>query len=282
MGSETNKSETQVDWAPQSWFAAQLSENDGAAYFGHSHNGYQRFRHFRLITELDRLGDVLICNNLLDLGCATGVLTDKIRRHFFFSRAVGIDFVQEVLERGRQLYPDIEFYEGALPILPFVDEKFDLVVASEVLYYLTPEAQQQAITAIDNLLHNGGFLLVGAVLGGDYFSSGNIKVLLEPNFEIVSVSKLHMNYYHKLVSPFYYATRLDNLLRSGAKPGSEVMKKRFERFHPALSFPPIRALVRILAYVGRPILASVRFPDIVNKLSHWGKPSNIAIIARKR
>jgi SAM-dependent methyltransferase len=280
VGSEAGK--TQADWAPQSWFAAQASDEGSASYFGHQHNGYQLFRHARLAGMLDSVAGSLARDAMLDVGCATGALTERIRRRFGFTRAVGLDFVPAVLERGRQAYPAIEFGEAVLPDLPVGGAEFDLVVASEVLYYLTPEAQRQAIGTFARVLRPGGYLLVGSALGGAYFTPETIKALLADEFEIVGVDWLRMRLYHLLVGPFYYANRLDSLLSSGAQPGSELMQARFARLRPILGAFPFRQLIHLIALTGRPVLGSNSLPAVANLLARPFASSNIALLGRRR
>jgi SAM-dependent methyltransferase len=273
---------TQADWAPQSWFATQALDDGAASYFGHKRDGYQQFRHARLADMLGGVVDTLKRGAMLDVGCATGALTERVRQRFGFARAVGVDFVPAVLDRGRQAYPRIEFKEAALPDLPFGEAEFDLVVASEVLYYLTPDAQTEAISAFARLLQPGGYFLVGSALGGAYFTPEGIKALLAAEFEVVDIDWLRMRPYHALVSPFYYANRLDSLLSSGTLPGSEAMQLRFNRLRPILGTFPLRQLVWLCARLGRPLLGSQLVPAIANRLAFPFAPSNIALLCRRR
>jgi SAM-dependent methyltransferase len=219
---------------------------------------------------------------MLDVGCATGALTERIRQRYGFARAVGVDFVPEVLEMGRATYPDVEFQEATLPILPFVDAEFDLVVASEVLYYLTLSAQEQALQEMARVLKPSGYLLVGSALGGAYFTPEGARSLLMRQFELVAEDALRMHAYHALVNPFYYANRLDSLLTSGAAPGSEAMRARYQRLRPVLNNFPIYQLIRGLALLGRPVLASQGLPATANALTRLGRRSNITLLGLRR
>lgn len=273
---------TQVDWAPQSWFAGQALDEGAASYFGHKNDGYQQFRHARLAGMLDPVAGALQRGAMLDVGCARGDLTERIRRRFGFKRAVAVDFVPAVLDRGREAYPCIEFRAAALPDLPFGEAEFDLVVASEVLYYLTPEAQTEAIDAFARITRPEGYLLVGSALGGAYFSPDGIQALLAPNFEVLAVDWLHMRLYHALTSPLYYANRLDSLLSGGTLPGSVTMQARFNRFRPVLARFPSRQLVGLCSWLGRPVLGSKMLPAFANALARPSAPSNIALLCRRR
>lgn len=70
----------------------------------------------------------------LELGCSIGVLSAMLARRS--TRLVGIDCAPTAIDRARQRnIPNAEFLLGQLPDdLPL--RAFDLIVASEVLYYL--------------------------------------------------------------------------------------------------------------------------------------------------
>lgn len=274
---------TQVDWAPREWFQAQTKDGtDGASsYFGHASNGYQRFRHQALMNALEKFGPQLERHDLIDLGCATGELTALVSRRMGFARAVGVDFVPEVLEAGRALFPEIAFREGALPEASFPDASFDLVIASEVLYYLTPEARDLAVAEIARILRPGGFLLFTAALGPSYFSPEQARTVLEKRFVIAQDVKLRMKLYHTLVSPFYFARRLSTMLRAGSAPASAEARARFERWAGVVRSLPGRMIIEILSRLGGPILASQWLPGVLSRVPVLaGAPTNIIVIAR--
>ena len=91
-----------------------------------------------------------------------------------------------------------------------------------------------------------------------------------------------MHAYHALVNPFYYANRLDSLLTSGAAPGSEAMRARYQRLRPVLNNFPIYQLIRGLALLGRPVLASQGLPATANALTRLGRRSNITLLGLRR
>lgn len=280
MGVENSK--TQVAWAPLSWFKSQIADESVVAYFGHTQNGYQIFRHKRLAIMLDSVASNLGRNALLDVGCATGALTERIRDRYSFQRAVGVDFVSEVVEMGRETFPEVEFQEATLPVLPFGDEEFDLVVASEVLYYLTPLAQSQALQEMARVLKMGGYLLISSALGGDYFTPTEARTLLERQFELVAIDSLRMHTYHTVVTPFYYGIRLNSLLTHDALPGSDKMQARYQRIRPLINSFPSRSLIKWLATLGKPVISSQWLPSVLNTLSRFGRQSNITLLGRKR
>jgi SAM-dependent methyltransferase len=186
-----------------------------------------------------------------------------------------------VLAVGSNLHPKIEFIEAALPELPFHDDEFDLIVASEVLYYLTPTAQNEAIKSLTRVLKPRGYLLIGSALGGSYFSVDSARNLMRQHFECIAEDTINMAYYHKIVSPLFYSIRLNSLLMNDASPGSQEMRRAYLRWKPLLSSIPIRQLVWLIAKLGEPIISNRFLPSALNALGCMSVPTNIALLGRK-
>lgn len=280
---ERAHTDSQVDWAPRAWFEAQsvAGAGDGsAAYFGHAANGYQRFRHAQLEEALAEIGSTLRRDGLLDIGCATGVLTARLAKRFGFRRAVGIDFLAAVLEQGRRSFPSIELREAQLPDLAFEDAAFDLVVASEVLYYLTPEARSRAVGEVARVLKPGGYLLFTSALGSSYFTVESARALIAGPLQIVGERHLHMRICHALSEPFYLAERLRGMLAAGTQPASAEMQRRLARWRWLLANPAARLAIAVVARIGRPLLGSERLPRLLNRIG-FGPATNTILIARR-
>ena len=158
------------------WFRNKLSSQgteEPAAYFAYSSSGYHRHRYNCLLERLGTAGKSLRGGKILDIGCATGDFLARVAGEFQCSRAVGVDFVDETVQRARFRHPGIEFYQGGLPTLDFDDESFDAVFAMEVLYYLPLEARLAALKQIARVMKPGGVFLFSSVLGPKYFSIEN-------------------------------------------------------------------------------------------------------------
>jgi SAM-dependent methyltransferase len=277
------KTGTQVDWAPRSWFEAQVGSggaSGSADYFGHAANGYQRFRHAQLEDAVAQIASALARDALLDIGCATGVLTARLATRFGFRRAVGVDFLAAVLDEARRLFPSLELHEAQLPELPFEDGSFDLVVASEVLYYLTPEARSKAIGEVARVLRPGGYLLFTSALGSSYFTVESARTLIGGPLQIVAERRLHMGLYHAVSQPFYLTGRLRTILAAGTQPGSAEMQERLARWRWLVANPMARLAIGMIARVGRRLLASEGLPRLLNRL-RLGQATNTILVARR-
>ena len=90
---------------------------------------------------------------IIDVGCGYGWLTKELSR---FGSTLGIDIY---VDEARTRYRDLDFIEGDI-ISTELDEKFDVVVASEVIEHLQPEDQRKFFPKCANLLFDNGWLLL--------------------------------------------------------------------------------------------------------------------------
>jgi SAM-dependent methyltransferase len=92
----------------------------------------------------------------LEVGCANGALTERLAERC--ETLLAVDVVESVLARARARVPDVTFERREIPE-EWPDGAFDLIVCSEVLYYLDPPAFDRTLTAIERTLVPGGSLL---------------------------------------------------------------------------------------------------------------------------
>lgn len=92
---------------------------------------------------------------VLDVGCGTGVLLQRLAERFESLELAGIDPVVEMLEVGRKRLPKTVFLQqGRAEGLPFADNSFDLVVSSSIFHYL--EQPLTALREMHRVLRPGG------------------------------------------------------------------------------------------------------------------------------
>lgn len=74
---------------------------------------------------------------LLDVGCGSGVLLERLRARCPGAQLHGLDLSSGMLERARQrLGDDVELAEGRAAELPWPDNSFDGVISSSMFHYL--------------------------------------------------------------------------------------------------------------------------------------------------
>ena len=101
--------------------------------------------------------------SLLEVGCGTGVLTRVLAGMPGVESVVGVDLAPSLLDRARDLAPDIRFEQADARSLPFADGSFDLVVFDSTLSHV-PEPER-ALAEAARVLRPGGWL---AAFDGDY------------------------------------------------------------------------------------------------------------------
>jgi 2-polyprenyl-3-methyl-5-hydroxy-6-metoxy-1,4-benzoquinol methylase len=122
---------------------------------------YQRRKYDCLLSMLPRRR----YRNVLDVGCGLGAFT---RRLAPFSEAIlGIDISEAAIAQARQRSlgrPNIRYAVGAVLGAPAAEEKFDLIVLADVLYYMDTRHEDgvESIAAglASRLLPDGLVLLV--------------------------------------------------------------------------------------------------------------------------
>ena len=104
--------------------------------------------------------------DVLDAGCGVGYGAEMIARAGA-SRVVGIDLAPEVIATASERVGEVaDFQVGDVQDLPFDEGSFDLVVCFEVLEHL--EDPEPAITALKDVLREGGLLIVSSPNRGVY------------------------------------------------------------------------------------------------------------------
>lgn len=109
-------------------------------------------------------------DRILDVGCGPGTITTGFIKYATEGSVVGVDFAETVLEKARSLAAEANIpiegpgsvifqYGDVLKRLPFDDETFDVVYASQVFGHLPPPDQPlQALAEIRRVLKKGGIL----------------------------------------------------------------------------------------------------------------------------
>lgn len=93
-----------------------------------------------LVAELD-------VKSVLDVGCGPGRLGTLIRGLFPSASYTGIDVSPAVLHVAGVRLPDAEFHEASLFDFE-TDQRFDLVLASELLMHVPPAALDDAVARL--------------------------------------------------------------------------------------------------------------------------------------
>jgi len=97
---------------------------------------------------------------VLDMGCGCGRTTKYI--HDLGFDVLGVDIVEEMIQKAKQIYPGIKFEVGnACNIKQYKDGQFDIVFFSfNGLDYISPESKRViAIKELSRVLKKGGYFI---------------------------------------------------------------------------------------------------------------------------
>ncbi|MBN2272181.1 MAG: class I SAM-dependent methyltransferase [Sedimentisphaerales bacterium] len=134
----------------------------------------------------------------LDFGCNDGRFLNSLKNKHI-GRLAGVDVSAEAIDRGRELYPDLEIMHiRQATALPFDDGVFDSITIMDVLEHVTP--QSELLVELNRVLKDDGKLVV-TVPGRHVFSfldMGNFKFRFP---------RLHKWYYRLGHSPQQYERR---------------------------------------------------------------------------
>jgi len=172
-----------INWGKKKWFQTQFdnTQSGNSDYFSHHLSGYQKNR-------LDWIVSIIgvhynNCNKkpnyLLDVGSATGVLGERISSLIGVNMHIRVDFIFDVLKHGNIISQGRSQSVCAdIRNLPFSEAVFDIVLLSEVLYYLSNEELKLALSDINIILNESGDLIICTAFDGGK-KYGSLEVMLE-------------------------------------------------------------------------------------------------------
>ena len=101
-----------------------------------SNNPVQKYLIGNFKRELFICLNGLDINNVLDAGCGEGFVLSEFRKRNIGKQLEGLDYSEDALEIGNELFPYLTLKQGDIYSLPYEDNSFDLVICTEVLEHL--------------------------------------------------------------------------------------------------------------------------------------------------
>lgn len=99
--------------------------------------------------------------SILDAGCGSGALLQKLRRTHPDANLSGIDFSSEMLARAQKRVPDLHACQGNLNMqLPYRDAQFDCIVCTNALYAV--ESPQRLVSELLRVTKKPGMVIVSS------------------------------------------------------------------------------------------------------------------------
>jgi ubiquinone/menaquinone biosynthesis C-methylase UbiE len=74
--------------------------------------------------------------NALEIGCAEGIVINRLRELLYIQKCYGIDVSHTFLSQGKAAYPKVEFTQVSGGKYPFSDKSMDLIVLSDIIEHI--------------------------------------------------------------------------------------------------------------------------------------------------
>lgn len=144
----------------------------------------------QLGTDLVQLLNPQSGESILDLGCGTGYLTDKIADSG--AKVIGIDNASTMIEQARKNYPNLMFEVADGTNLHFT-EQFDDIFSNAVLHWI--KEPEKVIAGIWRALKPGGRFV--AEFGG----KGNVQAIVTAIYQAIQAAGYPIN---ESNNPWYF------------------------------------------------------------------------------
>lgn len=175
----------------------------------------ERFMNIELYTDSTDTFCNLIkndCPKILELGCGPGNVTSFLKIRFPEAQIIAIDLAPKMIEIARKHLPDVDFRVMDVRGISSVPEKFDAVMCSFCLPFLSKSDSCKLIADCAEKLNSGGVLYI-STMEGDETKAG---------FETTSFSRDSEIY-------FNYHSRTD-LENSFAENGFEISHLKLQDY----------------------------------------------------
>lgn len=129
----------------------------------------QKFETFKKLVGNRRFNKqgLFLRNKILDVGCASGEMTNKISRISPKAQITAVDIYKEAIFYGKKHYPHIKFLVADAHKLPFKNNSFDLVVCYETIEHLT--SPKKALKEVRRVMKDNGTAIVAMDSGSTLF-----------------------------------------------------------------------------------------------------------------
>ena len=114
-------------------------------------NSYGRFIDAEERKILDKLIDLSVGGNRLEMACGTGRLTNYATH--------GLDASEKMIAHAKKRHPDVEFREASACETGYDDEQFDIVYTFHFLMHIDMQTIAQVFDEAHRLLRQGGRLI---------------------------------------------------------------------------------------------------------------------------
>ncbi len=104
-------------------------------------------------------------DSVLDAGCGTAIFLSEIKKTYK-GKLAGCDVSKKVIERNKNLFPEVEFFTINLNKKNDPKERYDMVLCSEVVEHLSD--WEEAVATLAKMTKKKGHLLITTQSGKRY------------------------------------------------------------------------------------------------------------------
>jgi len=104
---------------------------------------------------------------ILELACGPGNVTKFLKSHFPESRILGIDLAPKMIKLARKALPEVDFRVMDVRDISTICEKFDAVMCSFCLPFLSKDDSAKLIFDCSVLLNPGGVIYLSTMEGDE-------------------------------------------------------------------------------------------------------------------
>lgn len=134
---------------------------------GISKNPLQRFWHTRKLEVFKELIGQQKPKTILDIGCASGTMTNNISQTLPKSKITAVDVYPAAIDYAKRKYPHIRFLVADAHKLPFKDNLFDLVICYETIEHVVNPAM--VLKEIRRVAKKNGLVIIEMDSGSPLF-----------------------------------------------------------------------------------------------------------------
>jgi len=96
---------------------------------------------------------------ILEFGCSNGWRLEKLREYYGWT-CCGLDPSAGAIANGKARFPEIHLDRGTVTGHPFTSDNFGLVIYGFCLYVCDPEEHFEIATQGNNILKDGGYIII--------------------------------------------------------------------------------------------------------------------------
>jgi len=136
------------------------------AYIDLSYQGKKKFfgpLWIKMMEELKGMYDIENRQNMLDIGCGKGVLTEIASKSLSIDDVIGISVLDDEIEFAKRTYPQFDFFRMDVEDMSFKDGEFDLIFSRGS--YRFWKNKTKAFSEVYRVLRPGGFAVIGGGFG---------------------------------------------------------------------------------------------------------------------